>query len=99
MEELIEYLNSLILPGLGSLLIAVLFALARHYIQQIKNMQLRQALLDLVKAAEQIYGAGKGAAKRRYVMERARRRRLQPVAREDVEAAVYELRREVNDNA
>jgi hypothetical protein len=47
-------------------------------------------LLALVQAAEQIYGAGKGEAKRRYVREKMREKNL-PLTRDDVESAVFNL--------
>jgi len=53
--------------------------------------------LSLVRAAEQIYGPGKGETKRRFVRERMQRRGLGEVAREDLEAAVWLLRLEQKD--
>ncbi len=93
MEQFSEYLVNFVLPGLGSVLIMVLLGLARHYIELLKDTRLRQALLELVKAAEQMYGPGKGAAKRRYVIEQAQQRGLGAVRREDIEAAVYNLQK------
>lgn len=84
-------LKEIAVPGVGALLIAFLANLARHYIRRIKDERLRQLLLDLVKAAEQIYGSGKGAAKRRYVLQEARHRGYPDVIRQQVEAAVHEL--------
>ncbi len=93
LQSLSFCLKDLIVPGVGALLFGFLANLARHYIQRIKNEQLRQFLLELVKAAEQIFGPGKGAAKLHYVMEQARRRGY-AVTREQVEAAVHDLNNE-----
>jgi hypothetical protein len=46
----------------------------------------------LVMAAEQLYGPGKGEAKRRYVREKAKQHGIK-ADREDLEAAVYKLNR------
>ena len=86
-------LKDLIVPGVGALLFGFLANLARHYIQRIKDESLREFLLELVKAAEQIYGPGKGAAKRQYVLEQARRRGCE-VKRDQVETAVFNMNRE-----
>ena len=83
-------LKDLVVPGVGALLFGFLANLARHYVQRIKDERLRQLLLELVKAAEQIYGPGKGTAKRRYVLQQARRHGYE-VSRDQVEAAVHEL--------
>lgn len=84
-------LKDLVVPGVGALLIGLLANLARHYIQRIKDERLRQLLLELVQAAEQIYGPGTGSAKRRYVLQQARQRGYPDVTRQQVEAAVHEL--------
>ncbi len=84
-------LKELVVPGAGALLIGFLANLARHYIRRIKDERLRQLLLELVQAAEQIYGPGKGTAKRRYVLQQARQRGYPDVTRQEVEAAVHQL--------
>ena len=84
-------LKDLLLPGVGVLLTGFLANLARQYIRRIKDQRLRQLLLELVKAAEQLYGPGKGTAKRRYVLQQAQRRGYPHVTRQEVETAVHDL--------
>ncbi len=91
MEGVAQCLQGLVLPGLGALVAAVVFALARKYIQRIDDERLRELLLELVRAAEQIYGSGRGAEKRRYVAEKLRQLGLERVPREKVEAAVHQV--------
>ncbi len=86
-------LKDLLVPGVGALLIALLANLARLYIRRLKDECLRQLLLELVAAAEQIYGAGKGTAKRRYVLQQARRQGYE-VKRDQVETAVFTMNKE-----
>ncbi len=86
-----QLVRELLLPGLGTLVAAVLFSLLRKYIRRIDDERLRQLLLELVRAAEQIYGPGRGSAKRRYVTEKLRQLGLDGVTRDKVEAAVYQL--------
>ena len=89
MNEVVgEVLKGTVLPGLGAVLLAAGVALAREYARHLRDARLRRVLLSLVQAAEQIYGAGKGEAKRRYVREKMKEKGL-PLAREDVEATVY----------
>ena len=56
-----QWLQGLVVPGLGALVAAVVFAALRKYIQRIDDDRLRELLLELVRAAEQIYGPGRGA--------------------------------------
>lgn len=92
MLNLISFcLTNLLLPGVGILLIGFLISLVYQRIRSIKDERLRQLLLELVRAAEQIYGPGKGTAKRRYVLQRAQRRGYPNVTRQQVEAAVYDV--------
>ena len=86
-----EWLRQVLLPGMSTIVIAALFALLRRYIQRIDDERLRQLLLELVEAAEQIYGSGRGAEKRQFVMEQLRLQGLGNVPRHAVEAAVYDL--------
>jgi len=89
MNEVVgEVLKGTLLPGLGAILLAAGVALAREYVRHLRDARLRRVLLSLVQAAEQIYGAGKGEAKRRYVREKMKEKGL-PLTREDVEATVY----------
>ena len=85
-----DVLTGMVLPGLGALLLGAGVTLGREYAKRLRSDRLREVLLALVQAAEQIYGAGKGEAKRRYVREKMKEKGL-PVSREDVEAAVYGL--------
>lgn len=86
---------SLVLPGLGALLLAALFALVRTYIARIHDERLRAFLIQLVAAAEQIYGPRMGAEKRAYVLDRARASGLATYQDKElrslVEGAVYDL--------
>lgn len=91
MEQLAGYVQALAVPGVGVLAVALLARVARHYIEQVKDERLREVLLRLVKAAEQIYGPGRGMVKLQYVQEQARRHGLGRVDREAIEAAVYDL--------
>lgn len=92
MLDLISFcLTNLLLPGMGVLFIGFLISLVCQHVRSIKDERLRQLLLELVKAAEQIYGPKKGSAKRRYVLQEAHRRGYPNVARQQVEAAVYDL--------
>ena len=94
METVGQVLRDVVLPGLGAVLIVFVLNLARHYVQRIKDERLRQLLFDLVRAAEQIYGPGAGPAKRRYVLGQARKRGY-AVLRDEVEAPVHDLNREM----
>ncbi len=94
MDRLEMIVQGLILPGAGALLVGFLAALAKQYIERIKDERLRALLLALVKAAEQIYGPGQGEAKRDYVLQQARLRGLSAVKRADLEAAVWQMKRE-----
>ena len=85
------WLREVLLPGFSTLLIAAALTLVRQYVQRLRDERLRQLLLELVRAAEQIYGPGNGEAKRRYVTEKLRESGYMGVAREQVEAMVYEL--------
>jgi len=94
MDKIQMVLQGLILPGAGALLVGFLAALARQYIERIKDERLRALLLALAKAAEQIYGPGQGEVKRNYVLQQARLRGLNGVKSADLEAAVWEMKRE-----
>lgn len=93
MESMFGYLQDLGGPGVGALAVAVLFRVAHHYTAKVRDERLRAVLTELTKAAEQIYGSGKGPAKLRYVQEQAKRRGLGTVGQEQIEAAVYDLGR------
>lgn len=89
MNEVVgEVLKGTLLPGLGAILLTAGVALVREYVRHLRDARLRRVLLSLVQAAEQIYGAGKGEAKRRYVREKMKEKSL-PLTREDIEATVY----------
>lgn len=91
-ETLGEVLKGVILPGVGSVLLVGLFSLARALAGQLKSERQQEALLALVKAAEQLYGEGKGEAKRRFVRERMKQQGLKELGREQIEAAVFEIK-------
>jgi len=88
---LTECLQGVVLPGLGALVAAIVCAALRRYIQRIDDERLRELLLELVRAAEQIYGSGRGADKRRYVQEKLRQMGLERVSRDKLEAAVHRI--------
>ncbi len=91
MEVIGGWLRQVLLPGLSTLLVGVVLALVRRYINRLDDERLRRLLLELVQAAEQIYGPGRGAEKRRYVIEKLRERGIGRVDREQLEAVVYEM--------
>ena len=82
-----DWLVGVILPGVTTILLGFLAALARQYIAKVANEKLRALLEALVSAAEQIYGPGKGEEKKAYVKANA------PAGTTDaeIEAAVYDL--------
>jgi len=90
MDTIQNVLAQVVIPGLLALLVAFLIALAKAWREKIKDERLRAIVDALVKAAEQLYGAGKGAVKRDYVYNQAAVQQL-PVKRADLEAAVYDL--------
>lgn len=91
MDVIGGWLRDVVLPGASTLLIAAGLALVRAWIQQLKDEKLRRLLLELVSAAEQIYGPGNGEAKRRYVTEKLKQKGYANVDRDTVEAMVYGL--------
>jgi hypothetical protein len=88
-QQIGQWLVLVVLPGLGSILMVAGIALAKKYIRRIDNQEVREALRELVMAAEQLYGPGNGEAKRRFVIQKARERGV-PADREKVEAVVNE---------
>jgi hypothetical protein len=92
METVSQWLVHAILPTLGAGLLTMGIGLAKQHIARLKDEKLKAALLALVQAAEQIYGPGKGEAKRRYVREKMKQAGLQSLSREDMEAAVYQMK-------
>jgi len=92
MPQWLDYVQALSIPGVSGLLLVLAFQVATHYIGKIRDERLRALLYELVKAAEQIYGAGNGPAKLRYVEEQATRRGLGGVTRDAIEASVWDLR-------
>jgi len=59
----------------------------------LRRKQDEAVLTMLVQSAEQLYGPGKGEAKRRWVRDKLKENRLDTVLyREHVEAAVYEMK-------
>ncbi len=67
MEVIREFFLSVALPAMGTVLLVALFSVAKQYAAKIKDERLRCLVEALVMAAEQIYGAGKGAEKKAYV--------------------------------
>jgi len=64
-----SWLWQVIVPTASSALVVALFALARTYIAKIADERLRDLIMELVAAAEQIYGSGRGAEKKKFVLE------------------------------
>lgn len=94
METVSHWLWQAIVPGLGAALLMALIAFVRQWAKSLQDERLRNLLLALVKAAEQLYGPGKGEAKRQYVREKMKQKGLASLTRDDMEAAVYELKAE-----
>jgi len=92
MEIMQEWLVNVAMPGLGAALLVALFSLVRELARQIKDERLRKALEVLVQAAEQLYGSGQGAAKRRFVQMKMQEQGLQSLGPEALEAAVFQLK-------
>ena len=90
-ETISGWLQGVLLPGFGTLLLAAALGLVRRYVGKIEDERLRQLILELVQAAEQIYGPCNGEAKRRYVVEKLRETGRGKVDRNKLEAAVYSL--------
>jgi hypothetical protein len=63
---------------------------AKQLTGKIKDERLRTLILELVMAAEQIYGAGNGEAKKDYVAKEAKARGI-CFGRAELEAAVREM--------
>lgn len=87
-------LREVVTPGLSAAVLVAVFGFVREWAKQMKDERLRQVLLALVRAAEQLYGPGKGEAKRRYVREKMKQNGLGQLNRESLEAAVYEVSKE-----
>ena len=92
MQKVQWMLQGIMLPGMGTVLVGMACALAAKYVQRLKDQRLRELLLALVKAAEQIYGAGTGDLKRDYVVQQAQAQGLAGVNSAKLEAAVWEMR-------
>lgn len=78
-------------PGLVGVLALALTGMVREWVARLRDERMRALLMTLVEAAEQLYGPGKGEAKRRFVRERLKQKGLHQVSREELEAAVYRL--------
>ncbi len=92
MSDALQYIQVLAIPGLGGLLLAIVFRAMRHYVRKVEDERLRGLLLELVKAAEQIYGPGEGAVKAQYVEEQAMDLGLTRVPQASIEAAVFDMK-------
>ena len=55
-ETISGWLQGVLLPGFGTLLLAAALGLVRRYVGKIEDERLRQLILELVQAAEQIFG-------------------------------------------
>ncbi len=91
MEVIGGWLREVLLPGVGTVLFAAAFGLVRRYASRLEDERLRQLLLELVRAAEQIYGPGRGEAKRDYVIAKLREHGYTDVDRAKIEAMVFEV--------
>lgn len=67
MEVIREFFLSVALPAMGTIVLVALFSVAKQYAAKIKDERLRRLVEALVLAAEQIYGSGRGEAKKAYV--------------------------------
>lgn len=74
LQQIGKLLWELVVPGLSAALLAVAFQLARQYVARIGDERLRALIEELVRAAEQIYGAGRGGDKKLYVLDELRAR-------------------------
>ncbi len=88
--ELGQLVLDAVLPVLVSVLVLYLVGIAKEYVGQIKDEKLRLLIEELIRAAEQIYGAAQGAAKYEYVVEGLRVKGKR-AGRAAIEAAVYSL--------
>ena len=88
MEVIREFLVSVALPAMGTVLLVALCSVAKQYAAKIKDERLRRLVEALVMAAAQIYGAGKGAEKKAYVQAALPKN----VPDALIEAAVYDQR-------
>lgn len=79
-----------VLPVLVSVLVLYLVRIAKEHVGKIKDEKLRLLVEELVRAAEQIYGAGGGIFKYKYVVGELKHKGKK-VGRAAIEAAVYEL--------
>jgi hypothetical protein len=93
-EIVTEWLVQVVVPGLGAALLVAAIAFVREYAKQMKDERVRKVLEALVQAAEQLYGPGKGEAKRRFVREKMKQNGLGELGREALEAEVYRLKAE-----
>ena len=91
MDVIGGWIQEVLLPGMGTLLLAAAFGLARHYASRLENDRLQQLVLELVRAAEQIYGPGSGDAKRSYVLDRLHEHGYPDVDPAMIEAIVFDL--------
>ena len=87
-----QWIEVLANPALVLFFIGSVLKIAAHFIGNIRDERLRKLLLEIVKAAEQIYGDGEGSMKMEYVQRNAARKGLR-VDNTDIEAAVYEVSR------
>jgi hypothetical protein len=94
MDTVGDWLTQAVLPGAGSIVLLVALGLAREFAGQLRDERTRKVLLALVQAAEQLYGPGKGEAKRRFVREKMKQKGLGDLGREELEAAVYRMKAE-----
>lgn len=92
MREVVEqWLTGAVVPGVGAVLLVAATGLVREWCKRLKDERVRRVVAALVAAAEQLYGPGKGEAKRRFVRERLKQQGMPATTREDVEAAVFAL--------
>ena len=92
LEEFARLMLDAVLPVVAAVAIAYLAALLKEHRSKITDERLRAFIDKFVEAAEQIYGAGQGAAKYDFVIRQIEREGLS-AGRTDVEAAVHNLAR------
>ena len=97
MEQLLEQLGGAfwqaIVPLLTAILIGYLTKLANQYREKIQDERLRALVDELVRAAEQEYGAHAGAVKYGYVVAGLNEHKVH-TGRAAIEAAVYNVNSE-----
>lgn len=90
-EQVGTWLVNFVLPALGGVLLVAGFRLAWKYADRIEDERLREVVRELIRAAEQMFGAHEGSSKLEYVEAKLRQRGLaSKVDRAKIEALVHD---------